>query len=801
MLTVYNCIVSDHDLRLVALAALVCGLASFTAIHLLHHVCCSEGARHSIWLSIAAISTGFGIWSTHFIGMLAFSPALPAGYDVALTVISLLAAVMLTGIGFCVALIPGLAGAMWIGGAIVGGGIAVMHYTGMAAFDVAGTVSWNWLLVMISIALGALFGTVALPTGLKGGSRRWKLAGTLLLTLAICSHHFTAMAAVSITPDNSIGLSPLAIPSQWLAVGVAVISLAVILLACAALSLDLRERRRVALEMERMRDLTNAAVEGLVVCDGENIVTVNQSFAHLVNRRPDQICGRALGAYVPDTEKRRMLFEALGQAVEADLSDRQGALIPVELIAHQISYNGRLHNVVAFRDLRDRRNAEAQIRYLAHHDPLTGLGNRASFDQRLDHEIRLHQRAGQQLAVLCLDLDGFKDVNDLYGHAAGDQLLQEIAVRFSSVLPDDCMLARLGGDEFAVVAPQVTDPAHVSSLAERLLKCLSGTDQARMPTGGLISVSIGIALYPSDARDRTELLSSADTALYRAKLEGKGTYRFFEAAMGVQIRERRSIEHDLRNAIQNGELSLVYQPQAQVDTGRVLGFEVLLRWNHPVRGSVPPSDFIPIAEESGLILKIGEWVMRHACQEAAGWKRPLNIAVNVSPLQLGSEGFVQLIQSILHETQLSPERLEIEITETALIRDPNRAMLTLQKLKALGINIAMDDFGTGYSSLSNLQAFPFDKIKIDRSFIQAVHTKPQAAAIVRAVLGLGRGLGLPVIAEGVETSEELSFLGLEGCTEAQGYLFGRPVPIAELASIISGAAMASSRTLMRVSAR
>jgi len=801
MLTVYTCIVSDHDLRLVALAALVCALSSLAAIHLLHHVRRSGGIQQLAWLGVAAVSTGFGIWATHFIAMLAFSPALQTGYNIALTVISLLAAVWLTGMGFYLALMVRPVGALWSGGAIVGGGIAVMHYTGMAAFDIAGTITWDWPLVIASVMLGALFGATVLPVGLHNGSTRWKFAGASLLTLAICSHHFTAMAAVSITPDSTIQLSPLAIPPEWLATGVAVISFVILLLACAALGLDLRERRRTALEMERMRDLTDAAVEGLVMCDGGTIVSVNRSFARLMNLRPEQICGSTLDICVPDAEKRKMLFDSLGQAVEAELRDCQGALIPVELIAHQITYDGRQHSVVAFRDLRDRRNAEAQIRYLAHHDPLTGLDNRASFDQRLDYEIKLHQRTGQQLALLCLDLDGFKGVNDLYGHAAGDQLLQDIAARFSTVLTEDCMLARLGGDEFAIIAPQVTDPSQVSILAENLLRSLKSTDEARTAVGGLISVSIGIALYPSDARDRTELLSSADTALLRAKLDGKGIYRFFEAAMGAKLRERRSIEHDLRHAIERGELSLVYQPQAQVDTGKVLGFEVLLRWNHPVRGSVPPSDFIPIAEESGLILTIGEWVMRQACKDAAGWERPLSIAVNVSPLQLGSDNFVQSIQDILAETRLPPERLEIEITETALNRDPNRAMLALQKIKALGINIAMDDFGTGYSSLSNLQAFPFDKIKIDRSFIQDVHTNPQAAAIVRTVLSLGRGLGLPVIAEGVETSEELSFLGLEGCTEAQGYLFGRPVPIAELASIVRSSVGLPSGEPMRAAAR
>jgi diguanylate cyclase (GGDEF)-like protein/PAS domain S-box-containing protein len=604
------------------------------------------------------------------------------------------------------------------------------------------------------------------------------------------------MGAVSITPDPSIALSSSAIPSEWLALGVAIVSLAILLLAFIALILDVRERRRVSLEIQRMRDLTDAALEGLVLCAGETIVTVNQSFARLTGLKVEQFGGLDLAAWLPDATKREMLFAVPGQAIEAELRHGDGTLLPVELIARPITYKDHPHTVIAVRDLRDRRNAEAQIRFLAHHDPLTGLDNRASFDQRLDREISLHGRSGRQLALLCLDLDGFKDVNDLRGHAAGDQLLKDIAKHLSTALADDQMLARLGGDEFAVIVPSVTDPAYVGQLAETLLKSLKDADGMGTPTN-LVSVSIGIALYPSDAKDRTELLSSADTALYRAKTEGKGIYRFFEAAMGAQIRERRSLEHDLRNAIANGELSLAYQPQAQVHSGEVNGFEVLLRWNHPTRGPVSPSTFIPIAEESGLILKIGEWVMQEACREAANWMRPLAIAVNVSALQLTSDGFVEFVRRTLDDTGLSPERLEIEITETALIRDPNRALQTLQKLKAIGVNLAMDDFGTGYSSLSNLRAFPFDKIKIDRSFIHAVHDNPQAAAIVRAVLGLGRGLGLPVIAEGVETSEELSFLGSEGCTEAQGYLFGRPAPIEEFVLLISDRVVALPKPLLR----
>lgn len=796
MLTVYDCIVTAHDLRLVALAALVCALASLTAVNLLHHVLRLERMSRGIWLTVAAAATGFGIWATHFIAMLAYSPSLPTAYNIALTVISLVVAVVLTGFGFGIALLPGLTASRWIGGAAVGGGIAVMHYTGMAAFEVAGTLAWDPAMVTASILLGGLLGAAALAVALHGTTLAGKIAGALLLTLAICSHHFTAMGAVSITPDPSITLSSSAIPSEWLALSVAVVSLAILLLAFTALILDVRERRRVALEIQRMRDLTDAALEGLVLCAGDTIVTVNQSFARLTGLKVEQIGGHDLAAWLPDPAKREMLFAVPGQAIETELRHGDGALLPVELIARPISYKDQPHNVIAVRDLRDRRNAEAQIRFLAHHDPLTGLGNRASFDQRLDREISLHARSGRQLALLCLDLDGFKDVNDLHGHGAGDQLLKDVARHLSSALAEDHMLARLGGDEFAVIVPSVTDPAHVGHLADTLLKSLKGVDRTDTPAG-LVSVSIGIALYPSDSKDRTELLSSADTALYRAKMEGKGTYRFFEAAMGVQIRERRSIEHDLRSAIANGEMSLAYQPQAQVHSGEVNGFEVLLRWNHPTRGSISPSIFIPIAEESGLILKIGEWVMQEACREAAGWTRPLTIAVNVSALQLTSDGFVEFVRKTLDSTGLAPERLEIEITETALIRDPNRALQTLQKLKGLDVNIAMDDFGTGYSSLSNLRAFPFDKIKIDRSFIHAVHANPQAAAIVRAVLGLGRALGLPVIAEGVETSEELRFLGSEGCTEAQGYLFGRPAPIEVFVPLISENVVTLPKLLLR----
>jgi predicted signal transduction protein with EAL and GGDEF domain len=352
------------------------------------------------------------------------------------------------------------------------------------------------------------------------------------------------------------------------------------------------------------------------------------------------------------------------------------------------------------------------------------------------------------------------------------------------VLGERQMMARLGGDEFAVLLPGVTNPAAASRVAESILEALRSTSEA--PETNSISTSIGIALYPDDATDRQSLLTHADTALYRAKTEGRNTYRFFEARMGAEVRERRMLEHDLRLAIARDELRLVYQPQKQIQRQAIVGFEALLRWKHPTRGEISPAIFIPIAEETGAILEIGDWVLKSACREAATWTRPLTVAVNVSAVQLYNADFVKELHQTLLETGLPPRRLEIEITETALVRDFNRALATLRQIKALGIGIAMDDFGTGYSSLSNLRAFPFDKIKIDGSFIKSVNSNDQAATIVRAVLGLGRGLGLPVLAEGVETDAELQFLQNELCDEVQGYLLGRPGPIGSFRNFTHG---------------
>jgi diguanylate cyclase (GGDEF)-like protein/PAS domain S-box-containing protein len=787
MLTVYNCVVHAHDLRLVGLAAAICLLASFTAINLLHHVRSSKGQMRTVWLCVSATSTGFGIWATHFIAMLAFSPGIPNAYNIALTFLSLIVAILLTGAGLAVAINSKVGGAAWLGGAMVGGGIAAMHYTGMAAFEIEGRIVWDPVFVAASIALGGLIGAIALPVGLRGASLKWKILGALLLTAAICSHHFTAMAAAAIIPDPTIEVSAAALPSGWLAIAVAFASFIIIVLALSGVAIELRDRRREELETNRMRGLANAAIEGLLVCDGQEIVTVNDSFAALIGAPAEKLIGTALHQYVPDDSTRMKLFQCANTAIEGDLLKVDGSQSPVELIQRPVDFAGKPHRAVAVRDLQARKHAEQHIRFLAHHDSLTGIPNRSSFNKRLDQEIELTIATGRKLAVLCLDLDRFKEVNDLFGHATGDTMLQSVAKRIAAVLDESHMFARLSGDEFAIIVPGLSNPAVAGRIAGTVLEALQTGGDDTTESDAPISASIGIALCPDDATDRHALLTYADTALYCVKHEGRrGTYRFFVASMGAAVHDRRLLEHDLRQAISRRELRLVYQPIKEIPSGRVIGFEALLRWQHPTRGEVPPSEFIPVAEEAGVILAIGEWVLRESCREAATWARPLTVAVNVSTVQIHHADFAHAVHEILFETGLAPARLELEVTETALVRDLNRALATLRRIKMLGVRIAMDDFGTGYSSLSNLRAFPFDKIKIDRSFIKSVHVNDQAAAIVRSVLGLGRALGLPVLAEGVETAAELEFLEKENCNEAQGYLLGRPADIGTFAAVTNG---------------
>jgi diguanylate cyclase (GGDEF)-like protein len=434
--------------------------------------------------------------------------------------------------------------------------------------------------------------------------------------------------------------------------------------------------------------------------------------------------------------------------------------------------------VATHEDITEKRQAELKIEHMAHHDALTDLANRALLNTRLEQALG-EPGDGRMVAVHHIDLDRFKAVNDTFGHHAGDKLLKIVASRLRPLVRASDTIARMGGDEFVIVQAPVADPADAVSLAQRVIIAVGEPFDI---DGHLTAVgaSIGIAVSPGDGSTPEELLRNADLALYRAKDDGRGTFHFFEPAMGEQMQSRRILEQDLRKALPSGEFELYYQPVVNLRTATVSGFEALIRWNHPQRGLISPAAFIPLAEETGFIVPMGEWVIRQACMTAARWPEHLHVAVNISASQFRSAGLMQIIVGALAASRLKATRLEIEITETVLLQDKEATLGILHQLRALGVRIAMDDFGTGYSSLTYLQSFPFDKIKIDRSFVKDITENAGSLNIVRAVAALANGMGMTATAEGVETTEQLDRITAEGCTEMQGYLFSRPLPAADI---------------------
>ena len=464
-------------------------------------------------------------------------------------------------------------------------------------------------------------------------------------------------------------------------------------------------------------------------------------------------------AFIDQTEQAHSLMQSFEIVATATL-----ILLSISL--------GAAAYVLISRSL-ERWRAETRLRYLSDHDELTGLPNRACFDRTLDKVIE-HRPDDRSVAVIVLDINRFKEINDAYGHAAGDSVLRSVSDRIKTSVPGIDFAARLGGNEFALTLNSVSSTREVRSFLNILRKTLAGTYWAN---GEELSCgfAMGVAVAPADGDDVATLMRHADLALGRAKADGTNAFAFFEPSMNTAFQRRREREHDLRNAIENEELELYYQPQVCLDTNTVCGQEALLRWNHPAHGVIAPAYFIPLAEETELIIPISEWALRRACEDAMSWKAPLRIAVNLSPLHFERGGVAKLVGRILQETGLEPERLELEITESILVGDAESAVAELNKLRELGVAIAMDDFGTGYSSLSYISSFPFSKIKIDKTFTQAIGNDDALSAIVKCIIAMGNALDVIITAEGVETEEQARMLEKFGCHQVQGYLYGRPV--------------------------
>jgi len=549
------------------------------------------------------------------------------------------------------------------------------------------------------------------------------------------------------------------------------------------------QERRLRAQNVQLDAALNNIVQGLAMFDAEHrLVLCNRRYAEIYELTMDQV---ALGTPLIEIIKHRLRNRLYSdkspeEIVDAMLRRRDDTrfgefyshLSDGRCIAITVQPMADGGTVTTHQDITEQRRSEAKIAHMAEHDGLTGLPNRSLLDKRLEHAI-VHARRGDIVATHLLDLDYFKNVNDTLGHPVGDKLLRMVAERLQRLIRDCDTVARMGGDEFAIVQVGIAQPADATSLAQRVIAAVSepyDIDGHQVVVG----TSVGIAVNITDGSAPDLLLRNADLALYRAKSGGRGTFRFFEPEMDAQMQTRRAMESDLRKALAAGEFELHYQPIVNLERNQITAFEALIRWQHADRGMVPPGAFIPLAEEIGLIVPLGEWVLRTACSAAVTWPPHVKVCVNLSPVQFRSRGLVEVVIGALAASGLLPERLELEITETVLLADTDATLAVLHQLRALGVRIAMDDFGTGYSSLSYLQTFPFDRIKIDRSFVKGVADDVGSLNIVRAVSALARGIGMATTAEGVETQEQLEAVRAEGCTEMQGFLFSRALPARDI---------------------
>ncbi len=554
-------------------------------------------------------------------------------------------------------------------------------------------------------------------------------------------------------------------------------------------AIDVTGRKRASEELESTREFLDTIVENVPAAIFAKDPTSRKYI--LLNQAGEQLFGYAREDFI-GKDARDIFGERVATSAEADEDELLSGAVPQLTNSETISTRNGTRLVTVTRmvvrkpdgsprfivgvtmDMTEKRRAEEQIAYLSQHDTLTGLPNREAMMVRLADGIFAASATQARFGLLSIDIDRFKTLNDLYGHAVADSVLKEAARRLVEIAGED-LVFRPGGDEFVVVSNDPDQPNASRRLAA-LAQSIFSEDIVIDGRAIRVGISIGVATYPLDGESGSQLLANAGAALYHVKSEARGYVRVYESKTDQVIRDRWALQADLGHALRNGEFSLHFQPQAEID-GRIFGFEALMRWTHPTRGPISPDVFIPLAEESNLILDMSAWVLAEACQTAASWTQPLTVAVNLSPIQFQHGELPRLIQQTLLDTGLPPHRLELEITEGILLGDFAHIVSMLRRIKAMGVRIAMDDFGTGYSSLSYLQAFPFDKIKIDKSFIQSIGRTEQASTIIRAVIGLCRGLSIPVIAEGVETEEQLSFLAQEHCPEIQGYIIGRPAPI------------------------
>ncbi|TDH58607.1 EAL domain-containing protein [Dankookia rubra] len=797
MLRVIGCLGERHDLGLLALAAGLCLLASLAAFALLARAAgATRRGPRLFWLGLAGAAFGEGAWATHFVGMLAYDPGLPLAFAPWPTLASLAVMVLAAGLGLGLRLGRGA----WFGGVVIGLGAGGMHYLGMAALRLPGRLEFDPPLVAASLLAGMALGGAALLVAARPG-RPARAVAAALLAGAVLAQHGTGMAAVTLLPDGGVALPGAVLDRNWLAVVVGGSTAAALLAGAAVVAV--RARLRAAASQQaaaRLRDLAEASFEGIAILAADlRIADSNRRLAEMLGQAAT---GLPLGALLVRNATpgaatvEALVAEARQRTVTALLATAAGPL-PVELRAGLLETEAGPRLVLTLRDLRERLQAEARIEHLAHHDALTGLANRSLLAERLGQALAHARQQGGAVAMLCIDLRRFGPLTDALGQAGGDAVLQAVALRLLRCVQPTDTVARIGGDRFGILRAGAPQPQDATVLARQVLDALA--QPLDLPGRAVVvAACIGIAVAPADGDAPDTLLRHAGFALHRAKGGAQPGWRFFEPAVDARMQARRGLELDLRRALEHcapgfgdsnpprTEFEVFYQPTLDLRSRALRGFEALVRWRHPERGLIAPADFIPLAEETGLILPLGAWVLRRACAEAAGWPETMTLAVNLSPAQFAGGGLVPMVAEALGMAGLPPERLELEITETAMLQETETTLGILRGLQELGVGIAMDDFGTGYSSLGYLRRFPFDRLKIDRSFIEDLGQREASDAIVRAILALCSSLGIAVTAEGVETVEQAGALErvLDGHGEmlVQGWLFGRPAPAAEIAA-------------------
>ncbi|MHA6289003.1 bifunctional diguanylate cyclase/phosphodiesterase [Maricaulis sp. CAU 1757] len=778
---IFHSLTGQHDARLLVVVLLLCALTALASTATARRAMDARGLRQLAWLGTAAMVTGTGVWGTHFVAMLAYESTVEFTYSIPGTVLSLLLGIGAALGGWAYAARAGHLYRGAVGGMIIGGGIALIHFTGMAAMRFAGRVEWDAGMLIAAIVLGVQFAGLAGLAIERLNFKRGLLAGSAMLLLAVVSLHFVGMGAMQIEPDSSVfkgdGLSPRLL---LIAIALGVVLVTGIGLGAAGVDAMLGARREA--ELERFRALADATSEGLAVVRDGVMSDMNSRFCDMLKLGREDLIGMPLSKLTlqsssPDQSVQLDDFQPLTMKLRC----RDGSDITVQVRCKDIEYDGLPAQVFAFRDVSVEERARARITHLAHHDSLTSLPNRLRFREKLESELARAWRTDTLVGVAFFDLDRFKEVNDVHGHAIGDDLLREVSERLINALPEEAYAARLSGDEFAVILPDVASRQSAAVTAQRVVDAIGSP--VRLGSLDLkVSASGGLTVFPLDGEDIDRLMNQADMALYRAKGLGRNRLSEFDPKLGLLMQERRMLEADLALAIEDEMLDLNFQPQICLGSGEVVGYEALLRWHHPKRGQVSPGEFVQVAEETGMILKMGAWVIADACREAVKWPDGQHVAINVSPAQFKQGNLVRTVEAALARSGLDPSQLEIEITEGVLIDDEDRAREVMHGLKRLGVGLSLDDFGTGYSSLGYLRAFPFDKIKIDRSFVTGIQNDPEARIIVGATIDLARQLDIAVVVEGVETFEELAALGGHPDLVMQGYLLSRPVSRGALAS-------------------